>query len=248
MSHADRAARTKAATAAASLIPGCDSTPLAISTAPAPVARIASATLSAFSPPASTSGGVLNSSWNCRARVQSASLPLPPKLPNANESKRINRGRQPSVRQAPRYISNHQQPFGVGGAKSLHYRPAAQGCQQLGRLVAVKLDEIKAQGIAGSADLARRGVYEQPHLDHCRRQRGDDRPSAIAVDRPRARRIEIQPDGVGAASATARASSGRVMPQILMVNMGATTSACGLGQCFAAAPGRRSARGSSRPE
>ena len=78
---ARRARLTKACTRSGSFLPGADSTPLAVSTAVAPVASIAAATLSAVRPPAKTTG--IPASPAATNRSQSTTRPVPPRLAGA---------------------------------------------------------------------------------------------------------------------------------------------------------------------
>jgi hypothetical protein len=67
-----------------------------------------------------------------------------------------------------------------------------------GHLVTVELDHIEPHLARDLIDGPRRLVHEQPHRAHPRRQAAAQRGGGLAVEQPRAARIEDEADRIGA--------------------------------------------------
>ena len=145
-----------------------------------PVVRIALATLSAFSPPASTNPGVRRLSTYCLASDQSAGLPLPPK-PWAQRYIEEDRPRQASEDSGRFRDSRARHADPRCPQRERPSSPAGRPGQRATRAVLSREAESNPDPeVVGSANLGGLLVDKHAHLDHPGRQ-----PEIIACARSR---------------------------------------------------------------
>ncbi len=161
------AAATKAAILAGSFTPGALSTPDDTSTCRAPVSRIASATFSGVSPPASIQG---RSQWRRASSRQSKASPLPP-------GRSAPFGGLASIRiwsATRRIVEERGQIALVGHAHRLHHRQAIARPDlghPVGRFVAVQLQHVQRHRLDDGIQRRVVGIDHQRHLGQPHRAR-----------------------------------------------------------------------------